>query len=201
MRLRLLLLTGAVLLLIGCAAVEPARVENGLYIHPAYAFSLRLPAGWECSEDLPQLVEKGMSFVSRRNFKATFSNPRKKGFILVFAEKTTADWVSFTMNRDRFMTSLDRYYSREKSKQSRNKHIHSYRYELYRDRVEACDGGCVASKIEFQAGDIRAIGHNILYRGPGGMLDTVSLILMAREEHYDALLGPFRSVLNSFEAL
>ena len=69
-----MVLWGVVLPIISCAAVEPTRVENGLYINPTYQFSVRVPAGWEVSEEIPQFLKKSMSFVSSQKFKAV-KNP------------------------------------------------------------------------------------------------------------------------------
>ncbi len=199
MGLKRIMLFWAALLVIGCAAVDPARIENGLYINPSYQFSLCVPPGWQSSNDIPVMVKKGMSFVSRRNFKATFSHPQNRCFVLVSAEKTKADWMSFKMYTDKFIIALDQYFSNEKEKLIKKKNIKYYRYEVYRDHIEKCEGDCIASKIDFQVGDLKASGHNILYKGPGGMLYTVSLILVAREETYEAALDVFRTAVDSFE--
>jgi len=201
MRHAIFILFGMMLLAVGCAAVEPARVENGQYIHPGNQFSLRVPAGWEVSEGLPPSLKKNMSFVSRRNFKATLSNPQGRCFILVSAEKTDADWMSFKMYTDKFVSSLRDYFSREKKKFSRDKKILYYRYDVYEDRIEKCDGSCIASKIDFQAGDLKATGHNLLYKSRRGMLYSVSLILIAREDRYSAGQDVLRDVVESFRVL
>ncbi len=84
-------------LIIGCAGVEPDRVESGVYVNPAYEFSIRPPLGWEWSAEIPEFLKKNMSYSKRKNFKATFFDATCKRFILVSAERTTADWMSFKM--------------------------------------------------------------------------------------------------------
>lgn len=199
MKYKHIVLWGVLLLIISCATVEPTRVENGLYINPAYQFSLRVPAGWEISEELPGVLKKRMSFVSRRNFKATFSDLKNKCFILVSAEKTEADWVSFRMYSDKFIASLDEFFAKEKKKFLKTPGSNYYRYEIYQDQIENCDSDCIATKIDFQAKDLKASGQNILYKSDHGMLYTVALILIAREERYATSLRVFKTVVDSFQ--
>lgn len=201
MKHRHMVLLGLLSLVISCAAVEPAKVENGLYTNPEYQFSLRVPAGWETSEELPGMLKKNMSLVSKQNFKATFSDLKNKSFILVSAEKTDMDWVSFKMYSDKFITSLDNFFSKERKKFLKKPGTDHYRYEVYRDQIENCDSDCIASKIEFQATDLKASGHNIIYKSDRGMLYTVALILIAREERYATSLRIFDAVADSFERL
>ena len=187
------------LLVISCAAVEPTSVENGLYINPAYQFSLRVPAGWETSAELPGVLKKEMSFVSRQKFKATFSDQKNKYFILVAAEKTEADWMSFKMYSDKFIASLDEIFAKEKKKFLKKPSSNYYRYEIYQDQIENCDSDCIASKVDFHATDLKVTGHNILYKSDHGMLYTVTLMLVAREEQYTTSLRIFKTVVDSFQ--
>lgn len=191
----------AVLLLIGCAGVEPARVENGLYINPEYQFSLRVPAGWKTSEELPSMFDTSKSFVSKQNFKATFTDLQNKSFILVSAEKTDLDWLSFKMYSDKFMGSLEDFYSREKKKFLKNPGTKYYQYKVYQSQIENCESACIACEIEFQAADLKASGRNIIYKSNHGMLYTVALILIAREERYATSLSTFKTVVDSFQPL
>jgi hypothetical protein len=190
---------GVFLLVISCAGVEPTRVENGLYINPGYQFSLRVPAGWETSDELPGMLKKGMPLVSQRNFKATFFDLKNKCFILVSAEKTETDWVSFKMYSDKFITSLDEFFAKEKKKFLKKPGCIDYRYEIYQDQIENCDSDCIATKINFHAADLKGSGQNILYKSDYGMLYTVGLILIAREERYAAGLSVFKTVVDSFQ--
>jgi hypothetical protein len=199
MKYKHMVIWGVLLLIISCAGVEPTRVENGLYINPAYHFSLSVPAGWETSDELPNMLKKGMSFVSRQNFKATFSDLKNKCFILVSAEKTEADWVSFKMYSDKFITSLDEFFAKEKKKFLKKPGSNYYRYEIYQDHIENCDSDCIATKIDFHATDLKATGYNILYKSDHGMLYTVALILIAREERYATGLSVFKTVVDSFQ--
>lgn len=194
-----LVVWGVLLLFISCAAVEPTRVENGLYINPPYQFSLRVPAGWEVSEEIPEILKKGMSFVSSQKFKATFSDLKNKRFILVSAEKTEADWVSFKMYSDKFIASLDEFFSKEKNKFLKKPGSHDYRYEIYKDKIENCDGDCIATKIDFHFQDLKATGHNIVYKSDYGMVYAVSLILIAREKQHATSLRVFKTVVESFQ--
>ena len=201
MKHRQMALLFLLLLIIGCAAVEPARVEKGVYTNPEYQFSLHVPVGWETSKELPVALKKSMSFVSRQNFKATFSDLKNKSFILVSAEKTNLDWVSFKMYSDKFTQSLNEFFAREKKKFLKKPAAAYYRYEVYQDQIENCDCECTASKIEFQSGDLKASGQNIVYKSDHGMLYTVALILIAREERYANGLRVFQTVVDSFERL
>ena len=201
MKHRQMALLFLLLLIIGCAAVEPARVEKGVYTNPEYQFSLHVPVGWETSKELPVALKKSMSFVSRQNFKATFSDLKNKSFILVSAEKTNLDWVSFKMYSDKFTQSLNDFFAREKKKFLKKSGAAYYRYEVYQDQIENCDSECAASKIEFQAADLKASGQNIVYKSDHGMLYTVALILIAREERYATGLRVFQTVVDSFERL
>jgi len=201
MKLRHMVLWGVFLLIISCAAVEPAKIEDGRYVNPSYRFSLRVPAGWETSEDLPGMLKKRMSFVSRQNFKATFSDLKNKCFILVSAEKTQLDWVSFKMYSDEFITSLNEFYAKEKNKFLKKPGSDYYHFEVYQDQIENCDSDCIAAKIDFKATSIKASGQNIIYKSDHGMLYTVALILMAREERYATNLKIFQSVVDSFHHL
>jgi hypothetical protein len=153
---------GMLLLIISCAAVEPTRVENGLYINPAYQFSLCVPDGWETSEELPGMFEKRIPFVSRGKFKATFSDLKNKCFILVSAEKPEADWVSFKMYSDKFIASLDEIFAREKKTFLKNPASNYYRYEIYQDQIKNCDSDCIATKIDFHATGLKGSAQNIL---------------------------------------
>jgi hypothetical protein len=199
MKCRHTLVWGVLLLVIGCAAVEPVRVENGFYINPAYQFSLRVPAGWEVSEELPDGLKKNIPFFSRQNFKATFSNLQNKCFILVSAEKTKADWTSFKMYSDKFISSLEKFFAREKKKFLKKPGSKYYRYEVYQDEIEKCDSDCIASKIDFKITDLHCSGHNIIYKSNNGMLYSVALVLIAREEQYETNLGDFKAVVDSFQ--
>ena len=190
---------GMLLLIISCATIEPTRVENGLYINPTYQFSLRVPAGWTTSDEIPGMLKKGMSFVSQQKFKATFSDLKNKCFILVSAEKTETDWVSFKMYSDKFITSLDEFFAKEKKKFLKKPDSNYYRYEIYQDQIENCDSDCIATKIDFHAADLKGSGHNILYKSDHGMLYTVALILIAREERYATGLSGFKTVVDSFQ--
>lgn len=199
MKYKHIVLWGVLLLIISCAAVELTRVENGLYINPAYQFSLRVPAGWETSEKLPGMLKKGMSFVSRQKFKATFSDPKNKSFILISAEKTETDWVTFKMYSDKFIASFDKSFTKQKKKFLKKPGSNYYRYEIYQDQIENCDSDCIASKIDFHATDLKVTGHNILYKSDHGILYTVALILIAREERYATSLRVFKTVVDSFQ--
>jgi len=196
-----LVVWGVLLLVIACATVEPTRVENGLYINPAYQFSLRVPAGWETSEELPGVFKKGMSFLSSQKFKATFSDSNNKCFILVAAEKTETDWVSFKMYSDKFIASLDDFFAKKKKKYLKIPDWHDYHYEIYKDKIENCDGNCIATKIDFHFQDLKATGHNIVYKSHYGMLYSVSLIFIAREKQHATNLRVFKTVLDSFQRL
>ena len=131
--------------------------------------------------------------------KATFSDQKNKYFILVAAEKTEADWMSFKMYSDKFIASLDEIFAKEKKKFLRKPSSNYYRYEIYQDQIENCDSDCIASKIDFHATDLKVTGHNILYKSDHGMLYTVTLMLVAREEQYTTSLRIFKTVVDSFQ--
>ena len=194
-----MVLWGVVLPIISCAAVEPTRVENGLYINPTYQFSVRVPAGWEVSEEIPQFLKKSMSFVSSQKFKATFSDLKNKRFILVSAEKTETDWVSFKMYSDKFIASLDEFFTKERKKFLKKPDCNYYRYEIYKDKIENCDDDCIATKIDFHIQDSKVTGHNIVYKSDYGMFYSVSLILVAREKQHATSLRVFKTVVDSFQ--
>ena len=106
--------------------------------------------------------------------------------------------MSFKTYSDKFITSLDEFYAREKNKFLRKPGSDYYRYEVYQDQIESCDSDCIAAKIDFQASNIKASGQNIIIKSDHGMLYTVALILMAREERYATNLKIFQSVVDSF---
>lgn len=187
------------LLTISCATVEPPRVENKLYINPQYQFSVRVPDGWDNSEKLPGFLKKGMPFSAQQKFKTIFSDLDNKCVILVGAEKTKADWASFKMYSDRFISSLDKFLANEKKKRLKDPNCVYYRYEIYRNQIENCDDNCIATKIDFQITDLKAKGHNIIYKSNYGQLYTVTLIFIAREDQYTNGLKVFESVTNSFQ--
>lgn len=189
----------AVLLMVmGCAAVEPARVENNRYFNPAYQFSLGVPSGWEVSHEIPKTLRKGMSFVSGQKFKATFSDLDNRRFILVSAERTELDWVSLKMHSDKFIASLGDFYAGQKRKFLKQSGWHDYRYEIYQDRIERCQDHCIVTQVDFHVQDLMATGHNIIYKSNYGIVYTVSVILIAREEQHAAGLEAFKTVVDSF---
>ncbi len=194
-----LVMWGALLLIAGCAAIEPARVENGLYVNSAYQFSLRVPNGWETSQEIPEIAKMGMSYSEQQNFKNTFSDPANKRFILVAAEKTKLDWVSFNMYSDKFASEMASILAKEKIKNEKNKDCRYYRYEIFPDQIENCAGDCVVTKIEFQYGSIKILAHNILYKSSLGMCNGSTLLLVAHEQHYENSLDIFRTVVASFQ--
>jgi hypothetical protein len=196
-----MVLCAVVSLCVSCATVAPAKVENGLYINPEYQFSVRVPTGWDMSKEIPPSLGKGMSFVSRQKFKAAFTDLKNKRFILVMAEKTEADWVSFRMYVDKFITALDKNLAEQRKKFLAKPGWKDYRYEICDDRIKACDETCVASKIDFHHQDLKATGHNIVYKSNHGMLYAISVILVAREEVYETGMTHFRSVVDSFAHL
>jgi hypothetical protein len=199
MKRKHMVIWGVSLLVISCTTVETTRVENGLYINPAYRFSLRVPAGWETSDKLPVMLKKQVPSITRQKIKATFSDLKNKCFILVSAEKTETDWVSFKMYSDKIIKSVDEYLAKEKKKFLKSPDSNYYRYEIYQDQIENCDRDCIATKIDFCAADLKGSGRNILYKSDDGMVYTVALILIAREERYAASLRVFKTVLDSFQ--
>ena len=201
MKYKYMVVLGVFLFTISCAGVEQTRVENDLYINPAYQFSLRVPDGWEASEGLPEGLKESMSFLTRQNFKATFFDLKNKCFILVSAEKTRADWTSFKMYSDKFITSLENFFAREKKKFLNKAGSNYYRYEVYRDKIESCDRDCIASRIDFQITDLKCSGNNILYKSNNGALYSAALILIAREDQYEKSLRALEEVTNSFQRL
>ncbi len=192
---------GIFLLFISCAAIEPTRVENGLYINPAYQFSLRIPTGWEASGSIPEVFKKNKSYFYNQKFKATFYDLDNQRFILVAAEKTDLDWVSFKMYSDKFIVSLDDFYAKEKEKFLEIPGSHYYLYEIYKDNIESCGGKCVATKIEFYFEDLKATGHNIAYKSKHGILYSASLILVTRESKHQSQIQILKHVKDSFQTL
>lgn len=190
---------GLLLLLVSCAKVEPPRVENGLYINPAYQFSLRVPDGWEVSEQGPISLKKELSFLTNKKIKTTFSDFSNKCFILVAAERTEMDWTSFKMYDDKFTSSLDSYYAREKKKYAKDPDVQNYQYEIYTNQIENCAGNCIAAKLEFQAQDLMVTGHNIVYKSNSQMLYTVTLILISREQQQASNVKIYQTVVDSFQ--
>ncbi len=201
MKIKNIMICGVLSLVISCAAVEPAKVENGLYINQRYQFSLGVPAGWKVSEEIPPMLKKGMSFVSAKKFKAAFSDLNNKRFILVMAEKTETDWVSFRMYADKVITSLDNNLSKEKTKFLKKPGWKDYRYRIYEDRIYNCDDECIASKFDFHFQDLKATGQSIIYKSDYAKAYTVSLILIAREEIFETSLRTQKAVVDSFQRL
>lgn len=200
MKLKQLVLSVALLVVVGCAPIEPARVENGLYINPSYHFSFRVPDGWELSEKVPGSIEKNLSLVTNRKIKATFSNFNNKSFFLVSAETTEADWVTFKMYSDDFIDVFEKIYAKELKKSLKESEIKNYRYEIYQDKIEKCDKSCIAAKLDFDADDLKVTGYNIIY-DHSGMVYTVTLILIARSKHHENSLMVFKRAVDSFQRL
>lgn len=201
MKYKHMVILGVSLLIASCVAVEPTRVENGLYINPAYQFSLQVPSGWKTSDEIPELLKKNMPVGSRQNFKATFSDFDNKRFILLSAEKTEADWLNFKMYSDEFIKSLDKVFAREKKKFLINKKSNYYHYKIFQSQIEKCDKDCIATKIDFGIEDLKASGHNIIYKSNSKKLYSIALILITREQQYDDSLKVFKRMVNSFEHL
>ncbi len=197
MKLKLVVLLIVLLIMTGCAPIKPARVENGLYINPTFQFSLHVPDGWEVSEKIPVLIEKELSFVTKHKIKTTFSNFDNKCFILVSAETTETDWMSFKMYADKVIASLDTSYAKDQKKFLSKPESKYYRYKVYRDKIENCNKDCLAAKVEFNANDLKSTGYNIIYNH-NGMVYTTTLILLARDTHYENSLRVFQTVVDSF---
>lgn len=198
MKHKLILVWGVLWLIISCAGIEPARVENGLYINPTYQFSLRVPDGWEVSEEIPEFIKKGMSIVSSKKFKATFSDLNNKSFILVSAEPAKMDWASFKMYSDKFISSLDENLEKQKKKFLEDPRFRDYRYEIYNDQIENCNNDCIATKIDFHVQDLKVTGHHILYESKSGMFHSTFLVFVAREKQHATNLKIFKKVVDSF---
>lgn len=201
MKYKHILLWVALLLITACASMEPARVENGIYINPSCGFSLRVPAGWKISDTFPAAIKNNTSFASRQNFQTAFSDLDNKRFILVLAEKTEADWVSFKMYSDKFIASLEDFFAKEKSKFLQKPASIYYHYEVHQDQIKNCNNDCIATKINFQYSDLKCLGHNIIYQSDNGMLYTATLVLICREDQYVGSLKMFHAVVESFRRL
>jgi hypothetical protein len=199
MKYKCVILIGVLLQCISCAHIEPARVENGIYINPEYHFSIHVPNGWMWSEKIPDIISKGMSIVSREKFKATFYDLDSKSFILVAAEKTEADMLSLKLFSNKFITALDNNFAKNKKKFLNKSGWHDYRYEIYKDKIENCDSVCVATKIDFHFQDNKATGHNIMFESKYGKIYSSTLILVAGEEEFMNSLDEFSAVVNSFQ--
>ena len=183
----------------GCATVKPAKVENGLYSNPEYEFSILMPKGWELAAEPPSMLKKRMSAVAGKKIKAIFTDMKNKRFIIVGAEKTQADWMSFNMYSDKFTASLDGFFAKAKKKFLSNPGAKSYSYEIYADRIQNCPEKCIVSKSDFHFQDLKARGYNIAFLSERGMMYAVSLILVAREEQYANGLEILKTVVRSFQ--
>ncbi|WP_419659272.1 uncharacterized protein Dvar_81580 [Desulfosarcina variabilis str. Montpellier] len=186
-------------LIMGCVATKPSFVENGLYINPKYQFSLQVPEGWTVSNEIPESFSKKMSILDRYKFKATFSDLNNKRFIVIAAEKTDAGWTSFKMYSDRFISSLDGFYARDKKRFSSKPGWKYYNYSIFNDNIEECSNACIASEILMQCQDLKAIANSIIYKGSYGKLYSVSIVLVSRESKYDSGLVHFKKTVDSFE--
>jgi hypothetical protein len=186
---------------VGCATVQPAKVKNGLYTNMEYEFAIIMPDGWELSETLPPILKQGMSGVASKKIKAIFSDIKNKRFIIVGAEKTQADWMSFSMYSDKFTTSLDQYYAQAKKQFLKSPEAKYYDYEIYKDNISDCPDKCITSKNEFQFGDLKSQGFNIAYLSKSGMVYAATLILVARKGQYETGLDTFKTVVDSFRHL
>lgn len=200
MKYKHMMVWGVLLLIISCAAVEPTRVENGLYINPAYQFCLRVPAGWETSEEIPGTFAKSMPSTARqKKFEVTFSDLKNKRIILVGPEKTEGDWVSFKMQSDKLITSLDKSLAKAKKKLLEDPRCIFVHYEIYQDQIENCDSDCVAAKMDFQGDNLKGSIQWLLYKSDNGMVYILYLVLIAHEEGYASSLRIFEMVVDSFQ--
>ena len=48
--------------------VEPKQIENSLYWNPVYQFPLRIPNGWEVSENISEVIKR-QSCLSNQTLK------------------------------------------------------------------------------------------------------------------------------------
>jgi len=199
MKYKCIIIIGVLLQCISCAHIEPARVENGIYINPEYQFSIHIPAGWKFSEEIPAFLSEGMSIMSRDLFKAAFYELDTKRFILVAAEKTKADMLSLKLFSDKLTTSLENIFAKDKKRFLSKSGWHDYRYEIYKDRIENCDSICVISKVDFHFQHLKATGHNIMFESHYGKIYSATLILVTREEDFLNSLGDFNAVVDSFQ--
>lgn len=119
---------------------------------------------------------------------------------MVAAEKTGAGWTGFKMNSDRFISSLDGFYARDKKKFSRKLGWIYYKYTI-NDNIEECSNACIASEILMQCQDLKAIANSITYKGSYGKLYSVSIVLVSRETLYNSNLVRFKKTVDSFEML
>jgi phosphoribosyl-AMP cyclohydrolase len=196
MKFKHVLILGLLLLFVSCVSAKPARVENGYYINPAHQFSLRVPNGWKASAK-PTSIPK--SYVSNKNFKTAFFNPKKKSFIIVLAEKTNLDWGGFKYDSDNFSAKLEEYYAREKKKLLKKPDIKYYRYQIYIEEINNCENDCIAAKVDFQHQNVKHTAYNVCYKSKYGMLYSVTLIFVDREKTYATGLGAFKKVVDSFQ--
>lgn len=187
------------LFLIGCAGIEPAKIESGIYMNPAYEFSIQPPNGWEMSKEIPGFLKTNMSYSEQKNFKATFYDPNCRRFILVSAEKTAADWMSFKMYTDKFISSLNSYFAREKKRFLKSAGSRYYRYDIYRGRITKCSDACKAASVKFKASNTTARGCHVIYKSRYGKLYTAGFILMYREKGCEGEENILQEVVDSFQ--
>ena len=105
MKYKHMVILGVLLLITSCVAVEPTRLEKGLYINPAYQFSLQVPVGWETSDQLPESFIKNMPVLLQwishimpaRWFITVLKNIMLKGTGFLFVWKESLIMLGMTL--------------------------------------------------------------------------------------------------------
>ena len=194
MKYKHLFVLGMLLLVISCATVEPARIENGLFINPANEFSLRVPAGWETSKKVPQIFKP-----FEKRLKIMFSDLKNESFIFVQAEKSGTDWISFKLRSDKSIAAMEDKFVDIKEKTLNMPGAKYCRYEIYKEQIKNCDNECLAVKMEVQDSEFKGLMNTIFYKSNHDKLYWIAITLMTREEQYATSLSAFKIVVNSFQ--
>lgn len=114
----------------GCATHPPARIENGLYINPKYAFSIRVPEGWQQTEKTPPWMNKGMPPDKRAKIRIMFFNKGTNGIIFVASKKTFVSFDSVSRHGDRVYEDMKSKFQKEKERQEKLPYVKYYSYEF-----------------------------------------------------------------------
>jgi len=205
MRNKHLVVWGVLLIVISCASVEPPRVENGFYINPEYNFSFRIPDGWEMAEGLPEIIKNNIPLSGLianpqdSSIKVTCSDLKNNRFILVVAKETNIDWTLFETYPVIISNSLDEEFARLKREHLKRSGVYDISYEIYKGKIQNCDGKCKAIKMDFRVQDFMGTAYGIFYISKYWNTYICFLFYVTPDELNTPSLMVFEKVVDSFQ--